>query len=487
MQYRKILLTFYLIMLSTILPIYMKDGYYMLGEEKWNIYMIISAAIAGLIIFAYISEFIEKGVEKSEIRNLFKVFLCLNLINLAFSIDHKVSFWGLEGWRTGFITFILMMFFCFVYSEGIVINGYLLAAIFLTPFVIAILVIAERFGVNILSVSGTDPSFLACVGNINWYAGYLSIFAPLGIGFAVTRELFGKQFYFWSFYSVVVLMALFVQGSDSALLTLIGTYGLLIWYCLYEKERLQALMIQLFILGLSMFEVKILLGIFPGKYTYSDNILIRICDMNGGIFFMTVGLLLYMIVSLSKESEESSLRGEKYRKIYKTFVCIIATLGLAYVIVRFDDLAGNGRGTIWRVTLDMYKELPSFRKVVGVGRDCFSAYAYSKPVRAELLINEFGENRLTNAHSIFLTELIEGGLAGLVGMLFIAFYVLASLKKCNKEKGPAAIICALPIVSYYLNGMVSFSQVLSTPYAFICLGLGLYIANSGESQVGNGN
>ena len=60
MQYRKILLTFYLIMLSAILPIYMKDGYYMLGEEKWNIYMIISAAIAGLIIFAYISEFIEK-------------------------------------------------------------------------------------------------------------------------------------------------------------------------------------------------------------------------------------------------------------------------------------------------------------------------------------------------------------------------------------------------------------------------------------------
>ena len=87
MQYRKILLTFYLIMLSAILPIYMKDGYYMLGEEKWNIYMIISAAIAGLIIFAYISEFIEKGVEKSEIRSLFKVFLCLNLINLAFSVD----------------------------------------------------------------------------------------------------------------------------------------------------------------------------------------------------------------------------------------------------------------------------------------------------------------------------------------------------------------------------------------------------------------
>ena len=133
MQYRKILLTFYLIMLSAILPIYMKDGYYMLGEEKWNIYMIISAAIAGLIIFAYISEFIEKGVEKSEIRSLFKVFLCLNLINLAFSVDQKVSFFGIEGWRTGFITMFLMLFFCFAYSEGLATNGYVLAAIFITP------------------------------------------------------------------------------------------------------------------------------------------------------------------------------------------------------------------------------------------------------------------------------------------------------------------------------------------------------------------
>lgn len=487
MQYRKILLTFYLIMLSAILPIYMKDGYYMLGEEKWNIYMIISAAIAGLIIFAYISEFIEKGVEKSEIRSLFKVFLCLNLINLAFSVDQKVSFFGIEGWRTGFITMFLMLFFCFAYSEGLSTNGYVLAAIFITPFVISIIVIAERFGMHVLSVSGTDPSFVACIGNINWYAGYLSIFAPLGIGFAVTRELFGKEFYFWSLYSIALIMSLLVQGSDSALLILIGTYGLLIWYCLYEKERLQALMIQLFILGLSMFEVKILLGIFPEKYTYSDNILIRICDMNGGIFFMTVGLLSYMLLSINKEEEEESLKGERNRRIYRTVVSVIATAALIFVMLRFDDIAGNGRGTIWRVTLDMYKELPSFRKIIGVGRDCFSTYAYSKPARAEILINEFGENRLTNAHSIFLTELIEGGLAGLVGLLFLAFYVLGSLKKCNKEKGPAAIICALPIVSYYLNGMVSFSHVLSTPYAFICLGIGLYVANSGESQIGNGD
>ena len=474
-------------MLSTILPIYMKDGYYMLGEEKWNIYAIISAAMAGLIIFAYISEFIEKGVEKSEIRSLFKVYLCINVINLIFSIDPKVCFWGIEGWRTGFVTMFLMMFFCFVYSEGIYTNGYILAAIFITPFVISILVIAERFGINLLSVSGTEPAFVACVGNINWYAGYLSIFVPLGVGFAVTRELFGKQFYFWSVYSLAILMALFVQGSDSALLTLLGTYGLLIWYCLYEKERLQALMIQFFILGLAMFEVKILLGIFPGKYTYADNILIRICDMNGGVFFMAIGLLAYMVVSLSKEDEGSSLRGEKYRRIYRTFVSVLATLAIVYVVVRFDDFSGNGRGTIWRMTLDMYKELPSFRKIIGVGRDCFSSYAYSDPGRAEILTNAFGNNRLTNAHSIFLTELVEGGLAGLVGILFLAVYVLGNLNKCDKEKGPAAIICALPIVSYYLNGTVSFSQVLSSPYAFICLGLGLYIANSDNSQIGNGD
>ena len=53
-----------------------------------------------------------------------------------------------------------------------------------------------------------------------------------------------------------------------------------------------------------------------------------------------------------------------------------------------------------------------------------------------------------------LTELIEGGLSGVMCMIFIAFYVLNSLRKCDTEKEPTAIICALPIVSYYLNGMM---------------------------------
>lgn len=471
-----------MILLSAFLPVYMRDGYYMLGEEKGVMYMIISAVTAALIILAYLPDIFGEREKKSDTASIVKAFVCINLINLVFSLDKKVSFFGLEGWRTGFATMFLMLFFCAAFSEGAILNRYTLAAVFAVPFIIAILVITERFGINLLRVSGTEPSFVACVGNINWYAGYLSVFVPIGVGFAATREVYGKQFYLWSVYSVVMIMSLFVQGSESAILILAGTYGLLIWYALYEKERLLALIIQFFLLGMAMFEVKILLGIFPGKYTYTDNILIHICDMNVGIVLMAASLFVYRIVALFKESPEKSWNGEKYRKRYIVISAILAISAIAFVVYRFDELAQNGRGIIWRMTIDMYNGLSPFRKVVGIGRDCFGSYVYSDPNRAELLKETFGAgNRLTNAHSIILTELIEGGLSGVMCMIFIAFYVLNSLRKCDTEKEPTAIICALPIVSYYLNGMISFSQILSTPYMFICLGLGLYVANGEQS------
>jgi len=454
----------------------------MLGEVKGVMYMIISAVMAVLIILSYLPEIISKSVKKPDAANVVKTFICISLINLIFSLDKKVCFFGLEGWRTGFATMFLMLFFFASFSEGIFINGLFLLAVFAVPFIIGILVIAERFGINLLSVSGTDPAFVACIGNINWYAGYLSVFVPIGIGFAATRELYGKQFYFWSGYSIVMLMSLFVQGSDSALMILIGTYGLLIWYALYEKERLLALIIQFFLLGMSMFEVKILLGIFPGKYTYTDNILIHMCDMNIGIFLMALSVFLYIIVAMFKESEEKIWNGAKYRRNYLIIVTVMAVLAVALVVAFFDNIAGNGRGMIWRMAIDMYNDFSPFRKVVGIGRDCFSVYAYSDAKWAKPLVDAFGvDNRLTNAHSIILTELIEGGLSGVIWIIFIAFYVLSSLRKCEIEKEPTAIICALPIVSYYLNGMLSFSQTLSSPYVFVCMGLGLYVANREKS------
>ena len=47
---RKYLTWGYLIIICTILPLYMKEGYYRLGESKGTLYLIISLAFALLLI-----------------------------------------------------------------------------------------------------------------------------------------------------------------------------------------------------------------------------------------------------------------------------------------------------------------------------------------------------------------------------------------------------------------------------------------------------
>ena len=483
MKQRKTLLTIYLILISTILPVFMKDGYFKLGEIKGIVYMIISAVMALIIAFTYRPDFLEENNSQDDIANPIKIFVYINIINFIFALDKEVSFFGIEGWRTGLATMLLMLFYCYAFSGGFFINGYTLAAIFITPFVIGIFVTMERFGINLINIVGTDSAFVASIGNINWYAGYLSIFAPIGIGFAATRKTFSKGFFLWSIYSISMLISLFTQGSESALLILIGTYGLLIWYCLYTAERMKHLMIQIFILGLSMMAVKNLLICFPGAYTYTDNILIKGCDMYIGAGIMGAAAFVYILIKIFEKFKPEKWNGVSYRKRYVVLFFVMTVAAGVFAAMNIDSITGNGRDTIWITAFDMFDKLPSFRKVVGVGRDCFSSYAYSDRKWTETLVNVFGDNKLTNAHNIFLTELIEGGLSGLLGALSVVIYVLYTLKKSENKKEHAAVICALPIVSYCLNGLVSFSQILSTPYFYICLGLGLYVAKGSDDQI----
>ena len=483
MKQRKTLLTIYLILISTILPVIMKNGYFELGEIKGIIYMIISAVMALIIAFTYRPDFLEEKNPLEELADPVKIFVYISIVNFIFSLDKEITFFGLEGWRTGLATTLLMLFFCYAFSGGIVSNWFVLAAIFITPFVIGIFVTLERFGINLLNIAVTDSAFVASIGNINWYAGYLSIVAPVGIGFAATRKTFSPSFFLWSIYSISMLISLFTQGSDSAILILIGTYGLLIWYCLCNADRMKKLMIQFVVLGIAMSAVQLLLINFPGQYTYTDNLLITICQMYVGACIIGAALLGYIIVKIFEKKRPDKWNGLAYRKRYIFLMVVMAIAAGVFAYFNYESIADNGRDTIWMMAVDMFDKLPSFRKVVGVGRECFSSYAYSDSKWSETLINVFGDSKLTNAHNIYLTELIEGGFAGLIGMLALPIYVLSSLKKSVNKKEHAAIICALPIVSYYMNGLVSFSQILSTPYLFICLGLGLYVAKGPEDQI----
>ena len=468
----------YIILMCSILPLYMKSGYYKLGEAKALCYIAVSLCFFVLYLPRSIKQ-IRKNKADNTYGRIQLIFLMGNiasaLVSLLFSVDKKTAFWGFEGWRCGFLTFLLMLFFCFVFSQADIrdIPKAAVYAILFVPATEFFLGILGRLGVNPISSLATDSGFLATIGNINWYSGLLSIFVPVGIGLMYTRRVFSKEFYLCGLYVVLGEAALFLQGSEGAALIILASYILLLFISVADREKLKNFMIQLFVLGFSMTVVGIIMTVWGTRYTYDDNLLVRICRMNIGIIIMAAAFFAYRLIRLFEEIKVSYKR-KLLQRIFMAAAGVFLVSCFVTFILRFDDDFGNGRGIIWRICADIFMNFSPWQQVVGVGQDCLYSYALKDPVWSSSFENVFSGEMLTNAHCELLTTLIERGLIGAIVYIGLFVSTITGLFKV-KEKEPAAIICMLPIVSYFVFSQTSFSQIMSTPYVYILIGLSMGI------------
>ncbi|WP_034445144.1 O-antigen ligase family protein [Butyrivibrio sp. AE2032] len=460
----------YLIVICAFLPVYMKDGYYMLGEAKGVAFMV----IAGLFSLGFIlvnNKEIPSKVRAEGLTDYAALFfLFSNVITFIFSSDKIVSLLGLEGWRCGFLSVLFMVISFYGFRE-VKMSRYVLTAALVAPLMEFVLGSLNRFGIYPVDIYGQNSSFLATIGNINWYVGFMSVFVPLGIGVGYTRRLFSRSFVLAGAYTLTGLVALLLQGSDSGLIVIAGAYLLLLFVSLEIRDGFKRFLLQLLILGLAM-EIVCLLMLFVGRfYTYENSLALTIAKGHWGLVMVAAALFLYRL-SRFLEEIKSKWRG----KLILEVAVVLMIVGVFALILWFSDSFGlefgNGRGVIWSISLELYKGLSPWQKMVGVGQDCFYGYAYSHPEIAEQLLNVFKGDVLTNAHCEPFTILIERGLLGLCSYLFLIGSCLYAYFQ-NKRKS-AAIICALPVFAYFLNSLVSFSTTVSTPYMFILLGMGAH-------------
>ncbi len=461
----------YLIVICTLLPLYMKYGYFELGEAKGLCYMVTGAVFALLFLIVDNKKLFSVGRLPKHVAYALLAFLASNVLSLIFSVDKKVSFFGLSGWRSGLASILLMVFFFYVfYEKEAPLNKYIFAAMLLTPAFECVLGILHRFGVYPFDLYGSNSMFLATIGNINWYTCFLSVFVPLGVGISFSQKFPSKEFFLISAFSLLSLMALLLQGSDSGLLVLAGTYIVLLFFALSSQERFRKFLLQLFILGLAMEICGLLILAIREGYNYDANILKSICEGHVGAIIMAAVLLIYRS---SRLFEEIKLKWHPlaYRIAAGVIVAAAIAVIAAIILKDMDYDTGNGRVLIYSICLDMFREMPVLHKFFGVGQECLSVYAYSDPVTAESLYNVFDFNTLTNAHCDLLTILIERGILGVFTYLaLLSSFAVSIWSQKNKH---AALVCALILSSFFLTSLVSFSLVISAPYMFLAMGIGL--------------
>lgn len=516
--------TAYLFLIFGVYPFYMKEGYVGIGEGKYEFFLYCSlGAIAILSVLALL-----RGMQSMKERRFagepylidwsrlsvtdLLVLLCLAEITISTLLSdfRQEAIWGTEGWHIGLV---LLAGLCCLYLlisrvwDGNKMVWYVSMAASGIVFLLGIL---DSFSLYIIPLEIREAGFISTLGNINWFCGYLSVLAPIGIG----MFLYEKQrqqgsaaggrggFSIWGcgIYTVIAFMAGFAQGSNSIFLWFVGLFFLLLWFSVGNSRRMADWFMLLSLWGMSAQLVRLMKVLMPGGYNYEEN---NLCGyFTHSSLTLWIALLAFAACvwltcrAESRQQEEDTRREKKGRKILAVllaagiFLWVVLsvmntwTAAAGFIensLFRWDQNWGNGRGASLKAGFAAFERLPFMKKMIGVGPDCFAAYVYSLPGVASGLRDYFGSSRLTNAHNEIVTNLVN---IGILGSLLYMGSLLSFIARCflagRRQKKPFLYIAGICVCCYLIHNMVSFAQVLNLPFVFLIMALGEGLLRNGS-------
>lgn len=504
--------TAYLLLIFGIYPFYMHQGYVDIGKAKFQFFIYSSLAAAGILALISIilaMQNISCRIKKHEpylidwnrlsLTDLFVIMYAVELfVSYSFSDFKEEALWGTEGWYMGLIprlTLCALYFFISRLWNKNELIWYICIAASVGVFALGIL---DRFSIYLIPLKVRQPDFISTLGNINWFCGYLSVLAPVGICrflFTESKDWSGEDSFRngWvkfacGIYTIIVFMAGFCQGGDSIFLFYGALFFLLMWISLKKREWFMNFVLIISFWGFAAQAVRLLRLILPEGYNYdTDNLCVRLTDSDFTLALGVAALVVYFL--LKRQRTKVWLKEKKCKSLHKIMVALLISSCLIWLVLagfntRFkisglgqnsffllNESWGNGRGAIYKSATEILRQMPVSHRLIGVGPDCFSAYAYSLPKTAEKMRAVFGSSRLTNAHNELLTCLVNEGILGvfLITGIFVPF-----VKRCmGKGKGnPVFYIFSISIICYFCHNMVSFAQVLNLPFLFLILGMG---------------
>lgn len=502
----------YFLMLVGIYPFYAPGGYLQIGEVKYvffrNVSLVTLAVVAVIILLTAVvrrdREWIIRNYRRMSVTDWFAYgYFVLVMLSYLCSAYKEDALWGVEGWRMGVITQMTMILIYFLFSRyfhsdlrwiGVWLSA--AAAVFL-------LGICNRYSLYPIAMEGQTAAFISTLGNINWFCGYWSVTAPIGIA------LYWCSDQIWirtaaGIYGMIAMMSGVTQGSESAYLVFAAVLIMLLVLSLRSSTRMYRLLELCMMFAGSCLLSKLMMHLPGLEWNYmliegdtSFGATTALLYGNAAIWVFLFALVCYVVLRVieghgrlqaANGTEKSGRRTGIAETAVVAAVCIAglillvgsgvlysgeasdATGGDGYRTV-FNDNWGNGRGAAWNCGINAYRSMDALHKIVGVGSDCFADYVYDVPELADRLADQFVNQRLTNAHNEHLTLLVNVGVLG--WMCYAGFFITAFVRYVKgARRQPFLYLCAVSMLAYTVHNMVSFQQVLNTPYIFIVLGIG---------------
>ncbi|MBO5166562.1 MAG: O-antigen ligase family protein [Lachnospiraceae bacterium] len=372
---------------------------------------------------------------------------------------------GAHGWYMGFWPQAMLLGSYFATSRLFQNRSKMFAAgaaclLLGVSFIVFVLGILNRYGINPLGMDYAGPGFISTIGNINWYCGYWSVTFPLGAGWFLfleqktdenTKKYLMKKSLLL-LYTAVGFAAGITQGSDSCLLVLAALILLGGSLAVKSAEKLKQFLEMLFTFCVVAGVLALIQKWFPEQNQYTTGFYKL---LTGTSFFAIAGVCLFVLYILLQwktagkgKKEEMAVDNVKIANFQEKVVLVckriwFILLGLFAVTIvscvalavinttnpgsigalsdnpafTFEPGWGNGRGATWSAGVRTWTTQDALHKMIGVGPDCMAAHIYDGPdgELLEAVRAQFGNSRLTNAHNEWISILANLGLFGLVG------------------------------------------------------------------------
>lgn len=506
------ILKIYFFILMVIYPFYMQDGYWEIGAVKYFFFRNLSLLVMGIMTPVVIINFLcsrrtwghkkESVLEycrRLSVTDLFVYgYLTIVLISYLLTDFRSKAFWGEDGWYMGLVSQLIFVFIYFMFSKYFRWNNDMLYAVLGSSGLVFLLGILNRYSIYPIPIQTKSPVFISTLGNINWFCGYWTVLAPLGIMFyRNSRE--GWQRAVAGVYVAICFLSGITQGSRGAYLALAGIFILL--FCLSFQEN-QKMYRFLEICGLFALSGQIarLLRHLPGFIINYEDELANVFTNTGLTLYIGAAVLAcYMLLRYLAEHKGYLIARHKALRL--CVITLIAVTVLVYIILTivnacvpggvagfadkqafiFNNKWGSSRGGTWICGLRAYGDMTLIQKLVGVGPDCFAEYVYAIPELAWHIYMEFGEFRLTNAHGEWITMLVNQGVVGVI--CYAGIFISAFIRFIKKAPEHTFLyLCAASVWTYMIHNIVSFQQVLNTPFVFLVIGIGEGILKEDQAE-----
>ncbi len=487
----------YLVLMLLVQPLYMTDGYRMIGDAKYQFFRNITVfflVVIALLCLAGVSwrRFPQYRLTFSATDIAVACYLGSAVCAWIFSVDRQMAWSGFPGWHMGLLSQILFAWVYFATSRlydgsAGVLRGFLAGAI---------LVMA----LGILNCYNFDPLRMfqelgdwqrehlrSTIGNSNWYCGYLSIASSIGICYGCI----GKK---WEraaglFASLLLFWAALTSCSEGAYLFLVAQMGVLLLWALDSRKQMSDFLSIILCAPMAAFAGRYCIR-FRGLMLAEDGVLIGFLFWEGfGALFVLLAVLLAFLCIREKRGCGDWLRRRQIGRMGWIFFGILLCICLAVLaacqfsdavwkffgeweLLRITDSWGSDRGALWRMSLGSFRQTGFLRKFFGAGSDCFSHVIYQYYPVNEMIgaSGQWAGAVYANAHNEWLNLLLNQGIIGLSAYIGIFATLFVRLWRHRKAQ-PLALLGLLAIAGYAAYALVSFQQAASTPLLFAVLGI----------------